>query len=202
MTQGRLFSTVGEPLLVAYTIDTSSLVWLDGLNLESDGMSRRYTPDEAADVWRGLDQLGAQGLLKTIRMVRRELAANDRPALERLQRQGRQIMAPPISNRTRVAYQAVVAQFPGAVNPDWSDDPADPWLVAYAGVYGYMIITDELPARMHAARRNQRRVYIPDMCDSQHPRVPWTGLRDLAYRANWLERGDALQGPWGGKTRS
>ena len=78
------------------------------------------------------------------------------------------------------------------MNPDWSDDPADPWLVAYAEAYGYTIIMDELPARKHAARRNQRRVYIPDMCDGLSPQVPWTGLRDLAFRAGWLGAGQ----PW------
>ena len=113
MTQKRLFSTGGEPLLVLYTIDTSSLMWLDGLNFESDQITRRYTPQEADDVWRGLDRLAAQGLLKTIRMVRRELAANDPSALKRLRQHGQRAMAPPISNRTRVAYQAVVTQFPG-----------------------------------------------------------------------------------------
>lgn len=185
MTQGRLDLQGGEPLLVVYAIDTSTLMWLDGLNLEPD-QSRRFEPQESALIWDGLDRLASQGCLKTIRMVREELADNDREALERIASHGRKTLAPAVTNRTRAAFRSVVAQFPNVINPDWKRDPADPWIVAYAETYGYTVITDELPARLHASRRNQRRTFIPDMCDGRTPPVPWTSLRDLASREGWL----------------
>jgi hypothetical protein len=183
MIQGRL-DLGGEPLTFAYTIDTSSLMWLDGMN-DSDG-STRYSPDEREAVWAGLDGLALRGRLKTITQVRHELQRLHPEALEHLGRHGRLTYAPRVTNTVRTLYRLITAQFPGVVRPDWARDPADPWLVAFAEVYGYSVITDELLAIHHASRYKRSKIHLPDICDGRTPKVPWLSLRSLAVQQGWI----------------
>jgi len=78
-----------------------------------------------------------------------------------------------------------VRQFP-VVKAAWARDPADPWLIAYAEVYNYTIVSDEIPAAMHNAARKKTGIYIPDMCAGRLPPVPFMSLRDLADELGWL----------------
>jgi hypothetical protein len=178
-----------ETLPSVYLIDACSLLWLDGVNQEPDG-ANRYNPDEQAKVWARLDDLVRHGNLKLTTDVKGELRRmGSGSAVRRLAAySGHKVQRR--TNALRVTYQQVVASHLNGnhpvVRPEWVRDPADPWLVAYAKLYGYTIITDELPAALHRTRSKRQKVFIPDLCGALAPPLPWFHLRDLAISLGWI----------------
>ena len=168
MTQGRFFPE--EAPAPVYAIDTCSVIWLDGINREPDD-SYRYSQQEMTAIWAGLEAFAKQGCLKIIPAVRRELKDNHPLGLKRLLRQG-SCRAP---NKTRAVRLAVKPYAAAMVKPYWSRDPADPWLLAYAEVHGYIVVSDEL-------RRGLSR--IPVIC--QTAGIPCFTLRRLAEEQSWI----------------
>lgn len=183
MTQGRLLTDdeIGPPARL-YALDTCVPIWLDRLNKESDGKCR-YTPDEIKAVWQGLEQLARIGRLKIIGKVKDELEGKHKAARERLCAH-RGHRAPNMSRSVRLLYKDITGQFPGWVRHDWIVDPADPWLVAYAELFGYTIVTEEKHAKDHARKWKRRRIYIPDVCDERQ--IPFISLRTMAVEEKWL----------------
>ncbi|MEX0682350.1 MAG: hypothetical protein WD904_09565 [Dehalococcoidia bacterium] len=116
MTQARFWAI--------FSIDTSSLVTLDGLDRPPPDPPA-YTPSERAAVWLGLEDLCQNGRLKLIKQVKHELKRWNPQALERL-RLFKQHELPRTNNELRLRYQRLMFVYPAMLPRDPRFDPADP----------------------------------------------------------------------------
>lgn len=183
MTQARLFPPdEAGPGPLTYLLDTCVPLWLDCINKGPDDKCR-YSPDEIASIWHGLEDLARIGRLRLIGQVKDELDDKHKAAKERLCAHPKH-RAPNMSRRIRLRYKQVVQDYPGWVRPDWQKDPADPWLVAYAEEFSYSIVTEEIHAAEHRPKWKQRRIYIPDVCERRGVRC--VSLLKLAVDERWL----------------
>lgn len=60
----------------------------------------------------------------------------------------------------------IIDNYPSLVNVNASHtlDPADPWIIAAAQEYGYVVVTDEL--KKSVRKHDKSREHIPDVCDA------------------------------------
>jgi hypothetical protein len=117
-----------------YIIDTCCFMSLDGSERQED----RYTSEQQKIIWNGIE--GICSRITIIPQVKHELQKYyPEPLPSRIKS-----LIRPYAHHTR--------------------DPADPWIVAVAQHYGYVVVTDEVIKRK---RKNDKdRDHIPDVCSA------------------------------------
>ena len=174
------------PDMGIFAIDASCIVGLDNKHVVLTGQqpaTPEFAEAEQAAIWDGLEQLAANGRLKVIPAVASELRLRNPEGLARLTRHTATRAAR--TNPIRLEYQELIDRYPDwAPRGDENWEQGDPWLVAFAMVRGYCVVTDEKPKRLQRARRRNN-TKIPDVCDIQS--VPHRTLRKLAEEQGWIK---------------
>jgi len=174
------------PEMGIFAIDANCIVGLDNKHVVLIGQqpaTAEFTKAEQAAIWIGLEQLAANGRLKVIPAVASELRLRNPEGLARLAKYTATRAVR--TNLIRLEYQELIDRYPDwAPRGDENWEQGDPWLVAFAIVRGYCIVTDEKPKR-HQRGRRRNKTKIPDVCDIQS--VPHLTLRGLAEEQGWIK---------------
>ena len=157
-----------------YLIDTNSIMEIDGAH--DDEKPSVYTTDEQGLIWSGLVALFEAKRARMVSYAKGELSHWNPTAYETLRR----FPAVQETNPLVLVYQDVNERFPNWVDED--GDPADPWIVAYAALHRWRIVTEEKRAAEQSSRR--RRPKIPDAAD--YYKVRCLTVADLIRDEGWL----------------
>ncbi len=120
--------------------------------------------------------------MKLLSQVRDEVERFDPDAIPRLTRHDGH--RPPARGRAVIdEYQRLTLEYPNlGPTRDPAREPGDPWIITYASIFGYTLVTSEVPRSR--LKRRKREPQIPDVCDSED--IPWMDLRELAEKEGWL----------------
>ncbi len=174
-----------------YILDTCCVMELDNAHQVLKGQDPpppRYTDDERAAIWEGLERLAEDGRLRIIRFVREELASRYPAILPRLDSLPNTQCN--ITNRMRRVYQELIGRHPKIIE-GWPRDPAhddaDPWIIAFAKTSGFTVVTEEVSAEQSSRKKRKKGIPIPDLCRNEGIRC--VALRELAGSEGWLSSG-------------
>ena len=166
-----------------YAIDTCCVMDLNNWHVRRPGVAPpppKFSAGSAQRIWAGIEKLAQERRLKLIPAVRDELRRLDPEGAQRIGvNAGSRV--PALSADLVAVYQHLDRAHPKLVPNDPAKDPADPWLVAYAIVHGWTVVTSEIPAAL--SRRSASSPKIPDICEAEG--APWISLEDLAVREGW-----------------
>lgn len=162
----------------------ASSVYLLDANVFIEAARRYYAFDLVPRFWMGLEQLAQEGRVRSVDRVKQELEkGQDRlaewAASDFAQGFASTDVAEVLGEFRRVmAWVAGQPQFTDAAKRQFADG-ADGWLVAYAKVRGYVVVTQEQPSG-----DVKRRVPIPNVCNAFGVRYVGTFemLRELGMR--------------------
>jgi len=185
MTAKQPYLMPPPPKPLVYMVDCNSIMALDNAHIVPPGEPPRspaFNPAEQRTIWSGLKELIVGGRLKVIAPVRDELKRHYPAGLKRLRRSGDISLA--TNNQVRAVYRSVITRhyqhwWPKLRDPKF--DPADPWLVAYACHFGYVVVSQELRRREQQGTKKNHK--LPDICDLET--VTCWKLRELAKAEGW-----------------
>jgi len=119
-------------------------------------------------IWTFLENLVDSGNLKTVPQVWGELEYNDPASCNRLSSRRHQLILPS-EHDTDLRIINILSKYPKLVdkNQQYTRDPADPYLIAYAQKLNIPIICDEKPLHERVGARKNKRLMIPDVCSKE-----------------------------------
>jgi uncharacterized protein DUF4411 len=131
--------------------------------IDTDVLIRSGVRKDAQSIYSGLIELAHTGRLRTVTQVFDELKKRGPIALQAL-KEYRHVIEIPTAEQYDAAVSKIIEEL-GNHKPPWlwsqtggkNPDPADPWLVAVASVYGYTLVTNESqtsPVKIPAACRS------------------------------------------------
>jgi hypothetical protein len=134
---------------------------------------RHYPPDVFPAVWKQFETGIAQGKLKAIVEVYRELEQHGNELFAWAKRRKGKFVALHTAIQRRV--QVILAQFPSLAKADRTRRDADPFVIALAAEEGLTVVTYELP--------KPTKPRIPDVC--QRLSIPCIALVELFRNEKW-----------------
>jgi len=159
-----------------YLLDTSCFMSLDGI-----GRTNRFGDAERERIWKGIQSLG--GRVTIITHVRTELKKNYPTGKlpDRIKSLPCKMTGLPIVSVAK-RVKNILDNFPTLINVNspHTRDPADPWIIAAAQEYGYVVVTEEL--KKSVRQHDKDRDHIPDVCDALG--VKCITLRDFIIAEN------------------
>jgi predicted nucleic acid-binding protein len=130
-----------------FSLDTSGFL---------DAWTRNYPPDTFQAFWDRMDESATAGTIKVSEEVVRELKKKDDGAAKWIEARTVMIVSTDIVVQEKVTE--ILKAHPRLVNAGKSRSGGDPFVIAVASIYGYSVITGELPTG------NLTKPHIPDVC--------------------------------------
>jgi hypothetical protein len=149
-----------------FSLDTSGFL---------DAWIRNYPPDTFQAFWDRMDSAATAETIKVSEEVVGELAKKDDGAAAWIEARTVMIV------RTDVVIQEKVKEIlkahPRLVNASKSRSGGDPFVIAVASIYGYSVITGELPSG------RPKKPHIPDVCSALD--VPFMNILEFVRSQGW-----------------
>jgi predicted nucleic acid-binding protein len=149
---------------VTYSTDTSVFI---------ESWVRHYPPDVFPSVWRQFENGIAQGKLKAVVEVYRELEQHEDELFVWAKRRKSKFL--PLDTSIQRRAQRILAQFPTLAKADSTRRDADPFVIALAAEQGLTVVTYEV------ARPTKPR--IPDVCCQL--KIPCITVVELFRNEGW-----------------
>lgn len=157
-----------------YSVDT---------NIYLDWWERRYPGDVFLTLTAHVEALVAAGQWRAVKGVADEIGHNGTPKLKAWANANGTQFVPHDAAILKEA-NAILARFPGMIDPYARHDEADRYIIAHAKLNGWSVVTHETPA--HSKKRAPRSHYIPDVCSALG--VPCINFLDLMRQEKWTFR--------------
>lgn len=141
---------MSEPVQI-YCMDTSG--WLDG-------WSRHYPPDVFPSLWTRLEELIANGSIKSSEEVYIEINAKDDSLHDWIKTRKKNLLIP-LGAEVQAIASEILNQHPRLVDTLKGRSQADPFVIATAEHLGATVVTGERPSNSLARPR------IPDVCNAR-----------------------------------
>lgn len=149
-----------------FSLDTSGFL---------DAWTRHYPPDTFSAFWDRMDAAARDGTIKASEEVLRELEKKDDGAAAWIKARTVMIVTTDVPIQEKV--KEILKAHPRLVNASKSRSGGDPFVIAVASVYGYSVVTGELPSG------SLKKPHIPDVCTSMS--VPFMNLLEFVRSQGW-----------------
>lgn len=149
-----------------YSFDTSSFI---------NGRRDLLPPEVFPAVWVDIEGAIASGMIRSIDIVKDELAKKDDDVKRWTAAQPGLFVQ--LDERTQAAASAVLAAHARLMGAGRGRNAADPFVIAFALARGGTVVTEETRSGTIANPR------IPDVCEAMS--VPWTNLVGFLRLAGW-----------------
>jgi hypothetical protein len=148
---------MSEQTVKKYSLDASAILQISNMY-----PADRF-PDLFEKVWEKIERAAKEGRVIVIDKVYNELARKDDFAHKWLLARKKDIIYV-CGHDVIIKASEVIRDFSKLVDPDNEHDQADPYIVAHAALYGYVVVTAEtkMPIPLAPGRRKDK---IPNVCD-------------------------------------
>ena len=150
--------------MIRYSFDTSVFI---------EGRKRYFRPQNFPRVWENIGILIADGDIRAIDNVKRELEKREGSEITEwaLAQEG---LFLPVEEEVEIEASRIIAVYPRLVRQNTSE--ADPWVIALARVYDCTVVTDEKP-------KSTSNPKIPDVCADLN--IDCIHIHEFISREGW-----------------